>query len=205
MEENYKILNYNSLMEKLESLKSKPENLQEFNEIQQEINKRDELRKEFELKRELSDCFLHIKGVWEDYMDMQPHYYPIVVCWTIGTYFHEQMLTYPFLYFHAGKGSGKTRAAKLIAFFSKDGEVNNNMTEAVLFRTKGTLVIDEFEGIGRKGIENFRELCNAAYKKGSKIKRMRKRMGKDGEEQVVEEFSVFRPLAMANIWEMIFT
>lgn len=78
----------------------------------------------------------------------------------------------------------------------------NSLTEAVLFRTKGTLCIDEFEGITRNGNENLKELLNSAYKKGTKVKRLRKRKNHDGEEQVVEEFDVYRPIAIANIWGM---
>jgi len=199
LKDNYSLMSFHELEEELENLKSEPENLEKFKKITKEFDKRKKTRNEEELKRDLSDCYRYIKSVWKEYMDMKDHYYPLVVCWTIGTYLHDKMITYPFLYFNAGKGSGKTRAGKLLAFFSKNGEVNNNMTEAVLFRTKGTLVIDEFEGVGRKGIENFRELCNSAYKKGSKVRRMKKKSTPEGEEQVVEEFSVFRPLVMCNI------
>ena len=197
--DNLAIMSFAELSDELSELEAKPENLERRNEIAKELEKREEERKDFNSKQDLADCYYHIKGVFEEYMDMKPYYYPVIITWIIGTYLHEQMITYPFLYFNATKGSGKTRASKLIAFFSKDGEVNNNMTEAVLFRTKGTLVIDEFEGVGRKGIENFRELCNSAYKKGAKVKRMKKKHTEQGEEQVVDTFEVFRPISMANI------
>jgi hypothetical protein len=41
-----------------------------------------------------------------------------------------------------------------------------------MFRTTGTLAIDEFEGIQRKGTEALKELLNSAYKKGSVVKRL---------------------------------
>ena len=63
------------------------------------------------------------------------------------------------------KGSGKTRTLNLITELSNNGKVLNSLTEAVLFRTTGTLAIDEFEGMERKGQENLRELLNSAYKK----------------------------------------
>jgi len=70
--------------------------------------------------------------------------------------------------------SGKTRLLKIIASLTK-GDILSSLTEAILFRTKGTLCIDEFEGIIRKGNENLRELLNTAYKKGTKVKRMIKK------------------------------
>jgi hypothetical protein len=77
-----------------------------------------------------------------------------------------------------------------------------SMTEAVLFRTTGTLGIDEFENLGSKDKSELRELLNAAYKKGIKITRMRKKKSVDGEQQVAESFDVYRPIVMANIWGM---
>ena len=98
------------------------------------------------------------------------------------------------------RGSGKTRILKLIASMSKNGEVLGSLSEAVLFRTaKGrTICIDEFEKVGSHENQALRELLNAAYKKGQKIKRMKKA----GDEYVVEEFDIYTPICMANIWGM---
>jgi len=68
------------------------------------------------------------------------------------------------------KGSGKTRTLKLITDLSKDGEILLRPTEAVLFRTRSTLGIDEAEGLTRKGMEEIRELLNGCYKKDLKLK-----------------------------------
>ena len=103
------------------------------------------------------------------------------------------------------KGSGKTRTLNLIVALSKDGKVLNSLTEAVLFRTSGTLAIDEFEGMNRQGKENLIELLNSAYKKGTNVMRMKKgkvldpETGKFHEDMIVEEFSVYRPICLANI------
>jgi len=74
------------------------------------------------------------------------------------------------------------------------------MTEAGLFRTKGTLGIDEFEGIASKEKQSLRELLNASYKKGVKIVRMRKKKTMEGENIEAEYFEPYRPIVMANIW-----
>lgn len=156
--------------------------------------------KEKRSKELLLEAYENIIEILKKYVDINPIYHPIVAIWIIGTYLHHQFRSYPFLFFNAMKGSGKTRILNLIAYLSNNGEIQQNMTEAVMFRTNGTLCIDEFEGITRRGNENLRELLNAAYKKGSKVKRMKQKKTDKGVEQVVEEFDVFRPICLANIW-----
>ena len=162
---------------------------------------------DIEGKKELNQenlelAYLNIIDMLKEYCDLKEEYYPLIATWIIGTYMHKDFECYPFLFLNAMRGSGKTRTLKLISKLSKDGEVQASLTEAVLFRTTGTLGLDEFEGLTRKGGESLRELLNAAYKKGTKIKRMKQKKTVDGVEQVVEEFEPFRPIVMANIWGM---
>lgn len=162
-----------------------------------------DLEKEEEVNKEkLKDAYLNIIDLIKKYGDINELYPPILACWIIGTYIHKNFLSYPYLFLNAMKGSGKSRILKLIMDLSKNGQVNNNMTEAVLFRTKGTLGIDEFEGVSRKGIENLRELLNSGYKKGVKVRRVKKQKTFQGEEMTIEEFEVYRPIALANIYGM---
>ena len=163
--------------------------------------KEEEISEE-ELKKELKPILSKIIKVLKKYMDLEEDYYLLIAVWIIGTYFHHSFRSYPYLFFNAMKGSGKSRILNLVTLLSKEGIVLNSLTEAVLFRTKGTLGIDEFESVGKKGNENLRELLNSAYKKTGKVFRMKKVSGKDGESQEVEEFEVYRPILMANIWGM---
>ena len=152
------------------------------------------------INEDLKLAYENICELLKKYCDLNEDYYPIIAVWIIGTYFHEHFRSYPYLYLNAMRGSGKTRLVKLIADLARDGEIQMSMTEAVLFRTNGTIGIDEFEGISRKGNENLRELLNACYKKGTKVKRMKQKKNEKGDvEQVVEEFDVYRPIVMANI------
>lgn len=153
-------------------------------------------------KDNLMESYRNIIDVLKEYLDLKEEYYSIIALWIIGTYFHDKFPSYPYLFFNAMKGSGKSRTMNLITSIAKDGEMLNSPTEAVLFRTKGTLGIDEFEGVSRKGNESLRELLNSAYKKGVKVKRMKQKKTEEGTEQVVEEFTVFRPIVIANIWGM---
>lgn len=148
------------------------------------------------------ECYYNLIDILKSYLDMEEKYYPLIALWIMGTYHHEKFPSYPFLFFNAMKGSGKSRTINLIATLSKDGSVQNSMTEAVLFRTKGTLAIDEYEGVNRKGAENLRELLNSGYKRGVKIKRMKQIKTKEGTEYQVEEYDAYRPIVLANIWGM---
>lgn len=154
----------------------------------------------------MAECYDKIIQLAKRYIDMPEDYYHVLASWIIGTYSHESFPAYPYLFFNAMRGSGKTRTLKFIsALGSKgDGSVQNNLTEAVIFRIpRGTTTcIDEVEQIGSKDKQTLRELLNSAYKKGMKVKRMRKVKTQVGEQQVVETFEPYYPIAMANIWGM---
>ena len=144
--------------------------------------------------------FNKIKKILKEYMDMSEGAYTIVSLWILGTYLHKQFSSYPYLYFNAMKGSGKTRMLNIIANLSKNGNLIGSLTEAVLFRTASerSICIDEFESMNAKGNENLKLLLNSAYKRGLKVSRMIKKK----EEQALEEFEVYCPIVMANIWGM---
>lgn len=150
-------------------------------------------------KQKLRENYHLIRDTLIKYLDLKEEHYSLISVWIIGTHFHSGFSSYPYLFLNAMRGSGKTRTLKLITTLSKEGNVMASPTEAVLFRTKGTLGIDEFEGIGNKDKSSIRELLNASYKKGTKIFRLKKKRTPEGELQVVEEFEPYRPIVMANI------
>lgn len=156
-----------------------------------------------EAQEVLKIMYHEIIRVLKEYLVMNEEQYKLIAIWLLGTYSHEYFNTYPFLFFNAMRGSGKTRALKLLSALGKggDGSVLNNLTEAVLFRIpRGqTTCIDEVEQIGNKEKQALRELLNAAYKKGMKVKRMKKVKTAGQELQVAEEFEPYFPIAMANI------
>lgn len=152
----------------------------------------------------LEEIYNKIIEILKKYCDIKEEYYNIIALWIIGTYYHKSFPTYPYLFFNACKGSGKTRLLKLIAELSYNGKVLNSLTEAVVFRTAAdrTFCIDEFESIGSKDKSTLRELLNSAYKKGVVVERSYKTKGKFREKQKIEQFEVYCPIAMANIWGM---
>lgn len=155
-------------------------------------------------KNELKEIYETIKEVLKYYIDTNENNYEIITLWIMGTWMHNQFPSFPYLFVHAIKGGGKTRLLRLIKELSWEGDMLAALTEAVLFRTRGTLCIDEFESIGSKDKNTLRELLNTAYKKGGKVKKMKKKKmpdidGRMCEQQVVEEFNTYRPLVIANI------
>ena len=143
--------------------------------------------------------FNKIVDILKRYVDMDEKYYTIVTLWIVGTYFHDNFRTFPYLFLNASKGSGKTRLLKLIAFLSDNGKVLGLPSEAFLFRMsrKMTFCLDEMENIERKESNSLRLLLNSSYKKGLFIPRMKK--NKDG-DMITEEFEAFAPICIANIW-----
>lgn len=154
------------------------------------------------VKKQMRETYDIIYNTIDYYMDMPEEQKNLVTLWIIGTHFHENFETFPYLFVNAMRGSGKTRLLKIISMFAKEGQHVTSVTEAIIFRTRGALIIDEFEGVGGKDKNSLRELLNTAYKRGSKVFRMKKQKGLDGENQVVEEFQPYRPIVMANIWGM---
>jgi hypothetical protein len=151
---------------------------------------------------ETRDIFDKIKLIIREYVDMKEEYYTLIALWILGTWNHNKFETFPFLFINAMKGTAKSRTLKLIAALENNGEYVNSLTEAVLFRQNNPLGIDEFEGLGGRDKQALRELLNSAYKKGAKVKRMKKVKSIDGETQEVQTFDLYRPIHMANIWGM---
>lgn len=166
-----------------------------------------EEKKAEEARIELSKIYEDIKEQYADWLDIPEDIKIINSLWIIGTYMHKDFNSFPYLFFNAMKSSGKTRMLKLTTAMAWQGQLLASLTESVLFRSQGTLGIDEFESIGGKEKQALRELLNAGYKKGIIIKRMKKvtkknEFGLKEETHEAEPFEAYRPIIMANIWGM---
>ena len=84
----------------------------------------EEKKKEINLKQIMENIvgkdgfiryFKKIKAILKEYMDMEEQQYNLISLWIIGTYIHKQFPAYPYLFFNAMKGSGKTRILKIIS------------------------------------------------------------------------------------------
>jgi hypothetical protein len=186
--------------ERLNVIKQSLTDAKKVEEYVEYLKRREESDK---LRFELGKIYEEIVEILKIYCDLPEPCYNIITLWIIGTYLHQEFESFPFLYFNAMKGSGKTRVEKLISHLAKgsNGEVQTGITEAALFRSEkgSTLVLDECEGITSKESQKLREYINAAYKKGATVLR-NKKVKKDGAENyVIERFEPYRPIVLANI------
>lgn len=140
------------------------------------------------------------------YLDMPDDYRKIVALWIVGTYSHDKLPSYPYLYFNAQKGSGKSRILEFIAntAYLAGGKKQTGITESVLFRSRegATLVLDEMESVSSRDKGTLREYLNASYKKGATVERSKKVRTKEGEDYAVQTFKTYRPIVIANIYGM---
>jgi len=157
-----------------------------------------------EMNPDLKWIYEKIIYILKKYCDLREDYYPLIALWIIGTWCHDNFSSYPYLFFNAMRGSGKTRLMNLVASLCKNGKVLISMSESVLFRTakRRTLCIDEFEGINSKENRALKELLNSAYKKGGCVERAIKKTSKNGDSWEIERYDVYCPIVMANIWGM---
>jgi len=155
-----------------------------------------------EINKILREKFELIKEILKDYVELREDYYDLIPIWILGTWFHKYFNTYPYLYFNAMKGSGKSRTLNLIKNFIPNGKQVNNMSESVLFRTasESSFCIDEFENNSAKEKTTLRLLLNSAYKKGSVVERMEKIKTVEGEKYEPKSYEIYCPIVIANIF-----
>jgi hypothetical protein len=94
--------------------------------------------------------FLAVNDYFEKYLYLTDrHYYSILTAWSIGTYVYKIFPSYPYLHFHAERGSGKTTALKLLEHLCFNGNNSSYTTRATLYRLVHnqlpTLLLDEAE------------------------------------------------------------
>ncbi|MEI6849706.1 MAG: hypothetical protein WCK29_01580 [archaeon] len=139
----------------------------------------------------------------KQWVDIPEDQMKVIAIWIIGTYFHKQFSTFPYLFFNAMRGSGKTRLLTIISWLQNkgNGQVLNNPSEPVLFRTaeERGIILDEFESQKSKDKQTLREYMNACYKKGGMVYRMEKQKIDNKEQQVAKGYPLYTPVAMANI------
>lgn len=153
-----------------------------------------------ELSLRAYEQIISFLGEW---VDIPEDYKKIIAIWICGTYLHKKFSTFPYLFFNAMRGSGKTRLLKIISWlqYNGNGDILNNPSEPVLFRTakERGLIFDEFESEKSKDKQTMREYLNSCYKKGGKVFRMEKQRNNNKEEMVAVGHDLFTPVAMANI------
>ena len=148
-----------------------------------------------------SDVHKALKEIYVKYCEMKDyHWYHILPLWVIGTYFFTIFETYPYLAFEGIKGTGKSKAGRITARMSFNGQISVGVTEASLFRDTESLryaiMIDEAEVL--KDPEKslmVRAVLNAGFSKGAKVPRQEKTAKG---EFYTRNYEVFSPKIIAN-------
>jgi hypothetical protein len=127
----------------------------------------------------------------------------LIVCWIIGTYFHRQFNTYPYLFINGTKQVGKTKLLTFLYHTCFNAVFTLSQTPANLFRMTQelfpTFLLDETEKFGKKDENDYRSLLLSRYKKGASIYRQEDTK-KDGVvSKTSKRFEVYGPTALANI------
>jgi len=133
----------------------------------------------------------------------KPIDYEILAAWIIGTYFHRLFNAYPFLHLKAPKGSGKSQCLNLLSQLCFN-PVKARPTLAALADTvdalRGTYLIDQADGLNRKGNEDLLDILADSYKRAGGKRRVVNFDKKRGRE--VLEMETYCPKAFASIKEL---
>lgn len=129
--------------------------------------------------------------------------YAILTLFTMFTYYYEAYDAVPYLYLNGPAGSGKTSICQLLKELCFNGELVNNISTASLYRQSEqlqmTLILDEQEGIASKKANedkgDYLSVIKDAYKRTGSVVRQ-----KPGDPAITEEFNVFSPIVIANIF-----
>lgn len=127
----------------------------------------------------------------------------LLAVWIMGTYLFPIFHHYPYLWFNADKGSGKTTTFEVTFPICFNGQMVVSPTPAVLFRdvsaNRVTLLIDEFEQMAQQDQDVSKalfDILNAGYNREGQVKRVEK--GANG-EYTIKNFSAYSPKAFSGI------
>jgi hypothetical protein len=136
--------------------------------------------------------------LFRDYVEIDSDSsYAMLALWTLGTYSFPIFPSYPRVNCHGEKGSGKSKALKLMAVLGHNGLWRTAPTPATLFRLieslRPTLCLDELEHMDRDDRGDIAAILNAGYQAGGAVDRC------DPVTFNVRPFAVYAPVAIAGI------
>ncbi|MFZ0453508.1 MAG: hypothetical protein WAM24_07120 [Ignavibacteriaceae bacterium] len=149
----------------------------------------------------LDQIFFAVNDYFKKYLYLKDHrYYDVLTAWSIGTYIFKIFPSYPYLHFHAERGSGKTAALTLLKHICFNGNSSSYITRATLYR----LVHSELSTLGIDEAEHFSS--NSRNKDNSIIEVLKSGYSESGVALVQNEdfsntlkLSTYCPKAFAGI------
>jgi hypothetical protein len=128
----------------------------------------------------------------------------VLALWSVATHVYDSFEAFPYLGITSPtKRCGKTRAAEVLELFCARPLRTVGMTPAVLFRSieqdKPTLIVDECEGL--RGSDDrssaLREILNAGYRRGQKVRRCESKANGNGWD--IRDFETYGPKVLVLI------
>jgi hypothetical protein len=162
----------------------------------------------YQLRKPVKTLWNMIKKMLENNFELlNREDYDFLVSWIIGTYLHHELKIFPYIHFHAPKGSGKSTALDTLTELCFNGAFYLTVTPAVVREieaTSPTLLIDECEQLyeqknASETMNQVQAILKSGYKKGAYVPRFARR--KIGKKDVFEKerFSTYCPKAFASI------
>jgi len=128
--------------------------------------------------------------------------YDFFPCWIIGTYIFEDFDSFPYVYLHAPKRSGKSKTLLLTSKLAKDSINSVNVSQASVYRVleerRPTLLIDEADYLSSEEKAELYKILNAGYKKGASVLRC----DTVGKKIEIKEWNVYCPKMLASVDEL---
>ncbi len=123
--------------------------------------------------------------------------YVVLALWSLVTYFHQALPSFPRLNHHGERGTGKSKALRLVAGVAHNGLYRMAPRPAGLFRLiealRPSFALDEIEHMDREDRGDIAAILNAGYQAGGAVDRC------VGDEHAVTPFLVYAPVAVAGI------
>ena len=160
-----------------------------------------------ELKAEIpksGELFTELVDLAKRHIELEKELdYSLLVAWILGTYFFPAFSAYPFLHIKAPKRSGKSQCLNFLCQLCFNA-VKARPSLAALSDTvdslRGTYLIDQADGLDRKGGEDLLDILADSYKKSGGKRRVINFNKQKGRE--ILEFETYCPKAFASIREL---
>jgi DNA primase len=128
--------------------------------------------------------------------------YKILALFAYSTYFYQLFGVTPYLFLNAEKGSGKSLLSSLLSKLCFCCRYTVGTTESALFRTisncGGTIILDEMENLTSR--DKTADSLMASILKSGYAKNTGNTLRTNTETKAVEEFSIFSPKIISNIY-----
>lgn len=169
----------------------------------------DEKKLDYYLNKSNKNLFIRIRRELKKNFELSNiKDYDILTSWIIGTFLFTELKAFPYLHFHAPKGSGKSTVLRCLDKICFNGQMLVNMTPAIardIDGEKPTLLIDETEELYElrtksERIQTIKQILNTGYQKGARVSRHF--LNKQTNKYQKEFFNVYCPKAFASIREV---